>query len=68
MDFVGRMERLPEDLITGLEMAGEKVNRSRVRRLKPMNSSRGEYDTEALPETVERLNAAEHWVLETFYE
>jgi hypothetical protein len=73
MDFVGRQENLQQDLIRAMDLAGEDVPREwSLRRLKPMNVSAGapEWGDQAVcrPEMRGKIEAAEHWILETFYD
>jgi hypothetical protein len=72
MDFVGRQENLKADLIHAMELCGETIiTESRLHRLKPMNKSAADPLWGDLapvnPATVKRVEATEHWILETFY-
>lgn len=73
MDFIGRQENLRADLIHAMELCGETIiTESRLRRLKPMNASAADpqWGDRAVvrPELVRRIENAENWILETFYD
>ena len=70
MDFVGRQETLKKDLIQALRTAGEDIDAKRVGKLKKMNVGAGSVIGEraiASEAMIERVEAVEHWVLDTFY-
>ncbi len=70
MDFIGRTENLVGDLKKALRLAGQPI-RAPFDGLLPLNVSSALPEiaprVTVTPETVERVNAAERWVLETFY-
>lgn len=70
MDYVGRTETLLADLKEVIRLSGQPVN-APFDDLAPMNVSSAlpEIAPRAVvsPATAERVNAVEHWVLETFY-
>lgn len=69
MDFVGRQESLGDDLCEALTLAGEEFDRERLLRLPPQNVTDPEYGSHAVasPGMTAAVDAAEGWILETFY-
>jgi hypothetical protein len=71
MDFVGRQEHLADDLVEVLALAGRGVDEKALRALKPRNVSAADPKLGARAvagwQTVHKIEAAEHWILETFY-
>lgn len=70
MDFVGRKEELPGDLLTAVRMAGyTDLEESRIRRLKPMNVTGRKFTKHAkVPSRIKNnIEMSERWILDTFY-
>lgn len=70
MDYVGHTENILADLKEAMKLAGQPIAKP-FDRLSPRNcSSDLPWITPRLvvnPETIKRVNAVEHWVLDTFY-
>lgn len=71
MDFVGRQENLPRDLMKALHLAEQPVRGNSMRRMSPKNVCAGDPELGSLaaatPATIARVAEKERWVLETFY-
>jgi hypothetical protein len=70
MDFVGRTENLPGDLINVTRLIGyTDLDEGRMRRLKPMNVTGREFKKQAkVPgRLVDMIEYSERWILDTFY-
>lgn len=69
VDFVGRFERLVDDLVAALRLAGEPFDEAGLRAQPPLNVS--DYGGLPVPwyrpDTAERLAASEHAAIERFY-
>lgn len=70
MTYVGKTENLLDDLKEILRLAGQPIHRP-FDDLAPINNSSNlpEIAPRCVisPETIERVNSVEHWVLDTFY-
>jgi hypothetical protein len=68
IDFIGRYERLTEDLCTALRLAGESFDERVVRAHRPVNAT--DYERHPVhyePDAAWRLALAERQVIERFY-
>jgi hypothetical protein len=68
IDFVGRYERLTDDLCTALRLAGEEFDEQRLRSHPPVNRTDfSRYAACYTPESAARMAAAEGGAIERFY-
>jgi len=69
LDFVGRQERLADDLVRALRMAGEDFNEDALRATPRANVSKARWmrQTGFSNATKRKLKEDERWVWETFY-
>ena len=70
LDFVGRQESLVDDLVTALNMAGEKFDEGAIRRMGKSNTSGSRNLSTDLPLSAgleKKLNSREKWITNTFY-
>ena len=69
VDFVGRQESLVDDLVWGLNRAGEDFDEAALRATRPTNRSPGKWKRRCVlsDATLARVAECERWVLETFY-
>ncbi len=69
MNFVGRQERLVDDLVQALTLAGETIDEDALRNGPSRNATPPEFKDRAIvsDELAILVEQAEHWVLETFY-
>jgi len=66
IDFIGRYERLADDLVRALNLAGEEFNEAKLRACRPANVAGGEvppYDVEL----ARALRSSEHAAVSRFY-
>jgi Sulfotransferase family len=67
ISFVGRYERLVDDLVTGLRLAGEDFDETTLRSYEPVNIGDPRFRAQYTPELEQRLVAAEQEVIDRFY-
>jgi hypothetical protein len=71
IDFIGKQERLTEDLVYALKLAGQKFDEKRLRRTKWVNCAARSpiYRSQAVisEDTKNRILETEEWVMNTFY-
>ena len=72
INFIGKQERLADDLVEALTVAGQEFDEGRLRRTKFINVAGIDHKYDELTKlkqgTIEKIKKAEEWVFNTFYE
>lgn len=71
INFIGKQERLADDLVEALTISGQEFDEGRLRRTKMINvagiGKRYDELTALKDATIDRIKHAEEWVFDTFY-